>query len=116
MRKFKLFFDFKKEEKWLDEMAAGGYEFVGKTFGYRFREAQPETANIKIDFRKFKSKLILKITKRFLKIQAGNISLVQRIQGFNILTKITNKRLKIFFQMWILRQVGIRDFQMCTYH
>lgn len=41
MRKLKFFLDFEKEEKWLNEMAAKGYEFTDKTFGYKFHEVNP---------------------------------------------------------------------------
>ncbi|MEO2078156.1 MAG: DUF2812 domain-containing protein [Bacillus sp. (in: firmicutes)] len=55
MRKFKFFLNFEKEENWLNQMAAEGFEFVGKTMAYRFRLAKPENANIKIDYRTFKN-------------------------------------------------------------
>ncbi|EKN69797.1 hypothetical protein BABA_08396 [Neobacillus bataviensis LMG 21833] len=54
MKKFKYFLDFEKEAVWLNQMAADGYELVGKSFGYRFRKNNPEKANIKIDYRMFK--------------------------------------------------------------
>ncbi len=54
MRKFKFFIDFDKEEKWLEEMAAQGYQLVKKSLGYKFRAAEPEQAIIKIDYRSFK--------------------------------------------------------------
>ncbi|MGN7298583.1 DUF2812 domain-containing protein [Ferdinandcohnia sp. SAFN-114] len=56
MRKLKLFLNFEKEETWLSEMATKGYEFVGKSFTYQFRPTEPENVNIRIDYRKFKSK------------------------------------------------------------
>ncbi len=37
-------------------MATKGYEFVGKSFTYQFRPTEPENVNIRIDYRKFKSK------------------------------------------------------------
>lgn len=55
MRRFKFFLNFEKEENWLNQMGAEGFEFVGKTMGYRFRLAKPEKANIKIDYRTFKN-------------------------------------------------------------
>lgn len=55
MRKLKFFLNFEKEETWLIEMATKGFEFVGKSFTYQFRPAEPENVNIKIDFRKFRS-------------------------------------------------------------
>jgi hypothetical protein len=56
MRKLKFFLNFEKEETWLIEMATKGFEFVGKSFTYQFRPAEPENVNIKIDHRKFRSK------------------------------------------------------------
>ncbi|WP_010677625.1 DUF2812 domain-containing protein [Bacillus timonensis] len=56
MRKLKFFLNFEKEESWLKQMAENGYEFVGKSFFYKFRRAEPETLNIKIDYRTFKTK------------------------------------------------------------
>ncbi|WP_099354388.1 DUF2812 domain-containing protein [Fredinandcohnia onubensis] len=56
MRKLKFFLNFEKEETWLCEMATKGYEFVEKSFAYQFRTAEPENVNIKIDYRKFRSK------------------------------------------------------------
>lgn len=56
MRKLKFFLNFEKEETWLIEMATKGFEFVGKSFTYQFRPAEPENVNIKIDYRKFRSK------------------------------------------------------------
>ncbi|GIQ69306.1 DUF2812 domain-containing protein [Xylanibacillus composti] len=54
MRTFKFFLDFDKEEKWLEEMAQQGCQLVSKSFGYRFRAAEPERATIRIDYRTFK--------------------------------------------------------------
>ncbi|MFK9090895.1 DUF2812 domain-containing protein [Bacillus salipaludis] len=54
MRKFKFFLDFEKEEKWLNQMAAEGYQLVGKSMGYRFRKVMPQESNIKMDYRMFK--------------------------------------------------------------
>ncbi|MED4205657.1 DUF2812 domain-containing protein [Neobacillus mesonae] len=56
MMKFKFFLNFEKEASWLNQMAAQGFEFVGKSMGYRFRPAKPENPNIKIDYRTFKNK------------------------------------------------------------
>ncbi|MCD4839063.1 MULTISPECIES: DUF2812 domain-containing protein [Neobacillus] len=56
LRKFKFFIDFDKEEKWLNEMAKKGYQFLHKSiFGYTFQESEPENTIIKIDFRRFKN-------------------------------------------------------------
>lgn len=56
MHKFKFFIDFEKEEQWLEQMAYSGYHLQNAFFGYQFQREEPETATIKIDFRKFKSK------------------------------------------------------------
>jgi len=55
MRKFRFFLDFEKEERWLNQMAAEGFELVGKSVAYRFRPSKPENAIIKIDYRIFKN-------------------------------------------------------------
>ena len=55
MTKFKLFFNFDKEEKWLMRMAEQGYQLKSTAFGYNFYYAQPENAIFKIDYRTFKS-------------------------------------------------------------
>ncbi|MFF2480244.1 DUF2812 domain-containing protein [Paenibacillus sp. NPDC058071] len=56
MRKYRFFTKFEKEEQWLNEMARNGYKLTGKQLGYRFELADPENANIRIDYRKFKSR------------------------------------------------------------
>ncbi len=56
--RFRLFFKFEKEEKWLSEMAAGGYALFNKScLGfYRFRSVDPKDVVIRIDYRCFKGK------------------------------------------------------------
>jgi len=54
MRKLKFFTNFRKEEKWLEYMAAQGWQIKKQSFGYVFESAIPEQANIKIDYRHFK--------------------------------------------------------------
>jgi len=56
MIKFKFFLNYDKEEKWLEEMAAKGYQLKKVVFGYTFTKAQPENAIIRIDFRMFNKK------------------------------------------------------------
>lgn len=56
MKKFRMFFRFEKEEDWLNEMAAKGWRFTGRTIwgNYIFEKAEPNpSANIRIDFRQF---------------------------------------------------------------
>lgn len=56
MKKFKLYFNLDKEEKWLNEMSSKGWELYGKTIKYMFRKTPHNNTNIKIDYRNFKSK------------------------------------------------------------
>ncbi|CAG7640298.1 hypothetical protein PAESOLCIP111_04121 [Paenibacillus solanacearum] len=55
MKKYKFFTNFDEEEAWLKAMAKQGSRFVKKTsFGYEFEPAEPEDAEIRIDYRTFK--------------------------------------------------------------
>ncbi|MDU6337068.1 MAG: DUF2812 domain-containing protein [Clostridium sporogenes] len=56
MRKFRLFTDYNKEEKWLNEMYKKGYELKNISFGYKFRSIEPEDATVRIDYRIFNKK------------------------------------------------------------
>ncbi|MCS4517388.1 DUF2812 domain-containing protein [Clostridium botulinum] len=56
MRKFRLFTDYNKEEKWLNEMYKKGYELKNISFGYKFYSIEPENATVRIDYRIFKNK------------------------------------------------------------
>ncbi|MCW6108915.1 DUF2812 domain-containing protein [Clostridium sporogenes] len=56
MRKFRLFTDYNKEEKWLNEMYKKGYELDNISFGYKFGSIKPEDTTVRIDYRIFKSK------------------------------------------------------------
>jgi hypothetical protein len=53
MYKFKLFLNFSKEEKWLNEMAKKGYQLEKVTVGYHFHPAEPEDTRIRVDIRFF---------------------------------------------------------------
>ena len=55
MTVYKCFFNYDKEEKWLEQMAKRGYYFEKVFFGYTFRSSEPEQATIKIDYRTFKN-------------------------------------------------------------
>ena len=55
MKKFRLYVDFNKEEKWLELMAQQGWQLIKQGFFYTFKSAPPEEVNIKIDFRYFKN-------------------------------------------------------------
>lgn len=55
MKKYKFFIDYDKEEKWLNDMAKEGYQLEEVSFGYKFRNAEPEDTIIRIDYRTFKS-------------------------------------------------------------
>jgi len=55
MRKYKIFTNFDKEERWLEDLASQGYRLVKKTsFGYEFERTTPENTSIKMDFRIFR--------------------------------------------------------------
>lgn len=56
MHIFKFFIDYTKEERWLNEMAKKGYEVVNKSFGYTFKNINPEDITYRIDYRTFKTK------------------------------------------------------------
>ncbi|MFD2656511.1 DUF2812 domain-containing protein [Gracilibacillus thailandensis] len=53
MRKFRIFIDQEKEEKWLEEMLQKGYHLEDTSFGYKFRKTKPQDRTIKIDYRIF---------------------------------------------------------------
>lgn len=57
MKKFKMFTNVDKEEKWLNEMAEKGFEctHIG-TFGYTFKENRTDVKTIRIDSQTFNSK------------------------------------------------------------
>ncbi|MHC1682679.1 MAG: DUF2812 domain-containing protein [Clostridiaceae bacterium] len=56
MKKFNVFVNLTKEEKWLNEMANQGWELRGKQTRYEFLKVSPNNTIIKIDYRNFKSK------------------------------------------------------------
>jgi hypothetical protein len=56
MRKFRLFIDFQKEEKWLEHMASQGWRLKSNLFTYVFESETPWQANIKIDYRHFRTR------------------------------------------------------------
>lgn len=58
MKKFKIFWDFDAEERYLNKMAAQGHILKNySVFGvYHFMDGQPQQLNYKIDYRTFKSK------------------------------------------------------------
>lgn len=58
MKKFKIFWDFAAEEKYLNQMAKEGYLLKKYTsFGfYHFEDDAPQDLNYKIDYRIFKTK------------------------------------------------------------
>lgn len=53
---FKMFINYNKEEKWLNEMSKKGYEPTNASFGYTFTNINPEDITYKIDYRTFKTK------------------------------------------------------------
>lgn len=56
MKKFRLFIDYEKEEKWLNAMATKGWALKSALFTYTFRKTPPEDTAIRVDFRIFKHK------------------------------------------------------------
>ena len=58
MKRFKIFYDFEKEEKYLHDMAEEGHILKKySVFGfYHFEDTKPQNLNYKIDYRIFKSK------------------------------------------------------------
>jgi len=55
MKKLKIFLNFEKEEKWLENMSAKGWQLMKQGLFYTFEPSKPNNANIKIDYRYFKS-------------------------------------------------------------
>jgi len=55
MKKLRFFFDFDKEERWLQEMAAKGWQLQSVLFTYTFRKSDPDTLPIRMDFHTFYS-------------------------------------------------------------
>jgi len=53
MKKFRIFINFQKEEKWLEQMALQGWLLKKQNIIYTFTPAPPQQANIKIDYRIF---------------------------------------------------------------
>ena len=55
MKRFRMFFRFDREEKWLEEMAAQGWLLCGKFFNYSFQRCTPGSCTIRADYREFKN-------------------------------------------------------------
>lgn len=55
MKRFKTFFRFDKEEKWLEHMEAQGWLLYKVSGFYYFQRIHPEVKRIRIDYRIFKS-------------------------------------------------------------
>lgn len=58
MRKYKIFVDMEKEERYLSDMAENGYIFKKRTFfgGYYFEKEAGQKLNYRIDYRTFNNK------------------------------------------------------------
>ncbi len=56
MKRFKMFFRFDREEKWLEEMAGNGWLLCGKGLFYDFQRCTPDRCTIRADYREFKRK------------------------------------------------------------
>lgn len=55
MKRFRMFFRFDREVKWLEEMAARGWLLCGKLMTYSFQRCTPDSCTIRIDYREFKN-------------------------------------------------------------
>lgn len=55
MKKFKIFLQFDKEEKWLEHMANQGWLLSRKSLFYYFQRVDPKKQTIRTDYRKIKS-------------------------------------------------------------
>lgn len=55
MIKYKIFFNYEKEEKWLEKMSQQGYILKKKGIGYHFIKKDSESTVIRIDYRRFNS-------------------------------------------------------------
>jgi len=55
MKKFRIFINFEKEEKWLEQMALQGWMLRKQNFFYTFVPMPSQKTNIKIDYRFFTS-------------------------------------------------------------
>jgi hypothetical protein len=53
MKKYKIFFNTLKEEKWIQEMADNGWLIEELGLGYTFREVEKKEYNLKMDYRIF---------------------------------------------------------------
>lgn len=56
MKRFRMFFRFDKEEKWLEEMAGNGWLLCGKGLCYEFLRCTPDRCTIRVDYREFKNR------------------------------------------------------------
>jgi Protein of unknown function (DUF2812) len=55
MKKLRFFFDFDKEENWLQKMAAKGWQLESVFLTYTFRKTTPDTPLIRMDYHAFYS-------------------------------------------------------------
>lgn len=53
---FKIFINYTKEEKWLNEMSKKGYEPTNASLGYTFVKINPQDIIYRIDYRTFNTK------------------------------------------------------------
>lgn len=53
MKKYKIYFNTLKEEKWIQEMAEQGWLIEKLGFGYTFRQVEKKDYNLKMDYRIF---------------------------------------------------------------
>lgn len=55
MKRFRMFFRFDKEERWLEEMAANGWLLCGKWLNYKFQRCTPDRCVIRADYHEFQN-------------------------------------------------------------
>lgn len=56
MKRFRMFFRFDREEKWLEEMAGNGWLLCGKKLCYEFQRCTAGKCTIRADYREFKGR------------------------------------------------------------
>lgn len=56
MKRFRMFFRFEKEERWLEEMAGLGWMLCRKGICYNFLRCEPGRYTVRMDYREFKNK------------------------------------------------------------
>lgn len=93
MIKFKLFFkSTEKEEEWIDKVQKSGYTFTGinsflPAFYYFKRDKEKDKMSIKMDFKKYMSKVTILTISLYLRTVDGSILAVVVGEGCIIFKK-----------------------------